>query len=96
MTDKRTQIADQCRVVAALARAIAEVYGDYAIIIREDGTNRLVNDRIGARSAQLMETLGDILNGMDAATEDDAWMTPIMQRAHEMWMEEFKKVGPLP
>jgi len=93
--EKATQVADQCKVVAALGKAIAEVYGDYDRMIRNDDDELLSTDRIGARSAELMETLGDILNGMDAATDDDAWMKPIMERAHAMWLVEFKKVGPL-
>lgn len=39
--------------------------------------------------ALTMETPGDILNGMDAAIEDDKWMDPIFDRAHKTWPQEF-------
>lgn len=84
--DKRKQVADQCRVVAHLAKAIHEVYSDKARIFASDakGPDDIV-DIVGKWSAAHMESLGELLNGMDAADEDDDWTAPIFRNAQKIW-----------
>ena len=74
------QVQLQSRVVAHLARAIAEIFEDHSRYVHPE-----LMETIGARSARLMETLGDILNGMDACTEDDDWIAPVFEEAHRLW-----------
>ena len=75
------QVAAQCRVVAHLARAIATVYADKAVLFEAEGALSILamND---ATSYDLMQTLGDLLNGMDAVTDEDEWVAPIFAAAH--------------
>lgn len=73
---KRQQVADQCKVVAHLAGALAKVHLDYEKLIREKAFDGLV-EQIGVRTSSIMEELGDILNGMDAVSEEDEWTHPI-------------------
>lgn len=86
LSDKRKQVADQCRVIAHLAGAIHEVYSDKARLFASDATgpDELV-ELVGNWSAAHMEKLGDILNGMDAVDESDEWTAPIFKKAHELW-----------
>lgn len=82
------QVSDQCRVVAHLATSIASVHSDYARLMEDPacgGAMRGIADQVGVRTASLMETLGNILNGMDAVTEDDDWTHPIFREAHRRW-----------
>lgn len=86
--EKRLQIADQCKVVAHLARALADISGDYEKMMRDDacaGGMDNIADIVGNRTARHMNVLGDILNGMDAATDEDEWTAPIFERAHTMF-----------
>jgi hypothetical protein len=91
MTDgkKHKQIADQCKVVVHLAGALAEVFGDYARRFGEyppdDFTCGIAADGIGRLSAAVMDKLGDILNGMDAASDEDEWVDPIFEKAQQLW-----------
>jgi TRAP-type uncharacterized transport system substrate-binding protein len=81
------QISDQCRVVAHMARALAEIHDDYAtIFVSGDKGPEDIADLVGKRTASLMETLGDILNGMDAVTEEDEWTHPIFREANRLWL----------
>lgn len=81
------QVADQCRVVAHLATALARVHSDYAALI-EAGSMSDLHDRIGRRSAALMERLGDILNGMDATSAEDEWTYPVFEEAQRLFPGE--------
>lgn len=85
MTEKYKQVADQCRVVAHLATAIAQVHTDKARLFAANGAPSIV-DYVGRHTAHLMETLGDILNGMDAVEEEDDWVDPIFEKAHRMFL----------
>ncbi|KQS81733.1 hypothetical protein ASG32_03000 [Methylobacterium sp. Leaf361] len=78
------QVADQCRVVAHLATAIAKVHSDYAALI-EAGAMSDLHERIGRRTASLMERLGDALNGMDATSADDDWTYPVFREAQRLF-----------
>lgn len=85
----RDQVAQQCKAVAHMATALAQVHSDKAEIIAAGGT--LYNDStllnmIGRNTARYMEKLGDILNGMDAVDEkEDAWLDPVFEEAHRLW-----------
>lgn len=82
----RTQIALQCKAVAHLATALAQVSADYAKMFEENVPAMAdIADRVGQRSAKHMEILGDILNGMDAVDEEDDWLTPVFEKAHKLW-----------
>ena len=83
MTDQE-KVSDQCRAVAHMAAAIANVYTDLATIHANGGATSLV-EMHGKRTTELMETLGDILNGMDAVTSDDDWVGPVMVAARKRW-----------
>jgi len=92
MDEKRQQVTDQCRVVAHLAKAIWEVYSDKAKIFASDskGPDDIV-DLVGKWSHGHMETLGDILNGMDAVDEEDEWTAPIFEKAKVMFPQETEQ-----
>ena len=82
--DKREQVIRQHRVVAHLANSLSILHFELADLhrhTREEG----ILEMVGARTARLMELLGDALNGMDAADPDDKWMDPIFERAHQFW-----------
>jgi hypothetical protein len=81
---KRKQVAEQYRVVVHLANALACVHQDLIPLI-QDGCGDELLDLRGERSARIMEVLGDILNGMDAVTEEDNWTAPIFDGAHKRW-----------
>lgn len=66
--EKIQQVRDQCLAVAHLADAISAIYRDKQKMFNM-GHGRNVADLVGNMSARLMENLGDVLNGMDAATE---------------------------
>lgn len=71
MSEKRDQVAVQCRAVSHMAKAIAKVHDDYAGI-EHAGIMESLLDEVGWQTAELMEDLGDMLNGMDAVTETKA------------------------
>ncbi len=80
------QIAAQCRVVAHLATVLAEVHADYERMFAEPVKSMEgIADMVGRRTASIMEKLGDILNGMDACSEDDEWTAPIFHEAQRLW-----------
>lgn len=83
----KEQVAQQCKVVAHLATALAQVHSERAEIIAAGGyEGGALLDMVGRQTARLMETLGDILNGMDATDEDeDAWVDPVFKEAHRRW-----------
>jgi hypothetical protein len=82
----RKQVAAQCGVVAHLAIALAQVHQDYARIFKggPSPADSLL-DMKGRHTASLMERLGDILNGMDAITDEDEWTVPIFKEAQRLW-----------
>lgn len=85
--DKRQQVSDQCKVVAHLAEAIRQVFSDKTRMVGDGNEPEAVLDYIGKHSASLMNTLGDILNGMDAVMDDDEWVNPIFERAKQLYPE---------
>lgn len=85
--DLKKQVAQQCRVISHMATAIAQVHTDKAasIDLGYGGDDASFFDMVGRWTAERMEILGDILNGMDAVTEDDDWTHPIFEEAHRRW-----------
>ncbi len=85
LNDKRTQVAAQCRALVYMAKAIAEVYEDRACqYVCASPADKLL-DIVGNRSAQNMESLGEILNSMDAILAEDSWLEPIFEEAQRLW-----------
>lgn len=84
--NKAEQVQRQYQAVARLARSLADVHEEIGPAIPH--MNSGVVELMGKRSACIMETLGDILNGMDAATEDDADMDSIFDAARQMFPAE--------
>ena len=82
--NKRQQVLEQHRAVAALARGIIEITEGKIPAIEGGHMDELL-DMLGNRSAMWMEDFGDLLNGCDAVTEDDDWMEPIFLKAQEMF-----------
>lgn len=80
------QVADQCRAVAHMATVIADVHSDLAkLFAAGGGAPADIAGSVGERTARLMEYLGDVLNGMDAVSEEDEWTAPIFAEAHRLW-----------
>jgi hypothetical protein len=80
----RKQVAAQCRAVAHMADALALVHKDKAQMIGAGSYGP--TELVGRHTARLMETLGDILNGMDAVDEtEDAWLDPVFKEAQRRW-----------
>ncbi len=77
---KRAQVSAQCRAVAHMAKSLADV--SLAMAYHVD--DRIL-DTVGKQTAHQMEVLGNILNGMDAVTDEDDWITPIMIVAQRTW-----------
>lgn len=71
-------LTDQCRVVVHFANGIASVFSDYAKLAAT-GVHSTLYPIWLARSADLIETLGNILNDMDAVTDEDDWTAPIVR-----------------
>lgn len=80
----RKQVADQCRAVAHMAKVIAQVHADYAKMF-DAGCADAIHEIVGRRTAEFLEELGDMLNGMDAVTEEDEWVNPIIREAQRRW-----------
>ena len=88
MDAKRKQVASQCRAIVHMAKAIAEIYEDYGRRYAVASPADKLLDVVGRRSAAHMESLGDILNSMDAVVEQDAWLDPIFDEAHRLWPQQ--------
>jgi hypothetical protein len=87
VTEKRQQVSEQCRAVAHMATAIAKIYSDYEKLFLDDRAMAGYEEQVGERTVCLLADLGDILNGGDAVTAEDAWVNPIMERARELFPE---------
>lgn len=82
--EKRAQLLEQCRVIAHLADALRGIHEDCIVIVKAGSMDEML-DRLGGRTASFMEQLGDMMNAMDAADEDDEWVNPIFERARELF-----------
>lgn len=87
LSDKKKQVAAQCRVVAHLASVLADVHKDYKKIVEAEIDDGFI-DRVGKRTASYMDQLGDMLNAMDIVSDGDAWTNPIFEAAHKLWPRE--------
>lgn len=85
--EKRKQVALQCKAVAHMARALAEVYDHRAMRLESDWVKG-DGELIGRWSANAMEILGEMLNGMDAVDESDDWMKPVFREAQRLWPQQ--------
>lgn len=86
---KREQVAKQCQAVAHMAKTLASVNTDYAALLRAGAPLPL--EIVGARTAYLMEVLGDILNDMDAVDEEeDGWIDPVIAEAQRLWPSDAR------
>ncbi len=97
MEDRDLMMA-QCKAVAHLAQAVANVHTDKAAFLATapSAADRLVG-HLGPQTAAIMETLGDILNDMDAVDEEeDAWVTPIFAAARARWGASTPRLTPDP
>jgi len=95
ISEKREQAAKQLEAVAHLATVLAGISSDLVKVCRDpacEGPNELV-ELVGNRTARQMEILGDMLNGMDAVTEEDEWLTPIYETAHRLWPQTHPGVA---
>lgn len=82
----KEQVLAQCRVVAHLAKQIAMIHEQKAEVYEDMNMDARLIDVVGQFSANAMEVLGDMLNGMDAVDEDeDAWTSPVFEVAHATW-----------
>lgn len=79
-TGKTQQVADQYRAAGHLAKALSELCEDMSKHVHP----KLV-DIQGPRTHSWMEKLGDMINGVDAFTEEDEWVNPIFDRAREVF-----------
>lgn len=87
-SEKRDQVAAQCRAVAHMATALAHVHSYKAELFAGGYADSLI-ELVGNSTASFMETLGDMLNGMDAVdSSEDDWMIPIFEEAHRLWPQK--------
>lgn len=85
MSDElRNQVVAQCKVVEGLAHSLAVVHSDKAVSFAQ-GLWPDILEMVGRDTAALMEILGDILNGMDAITEEDSRYDAVFEAAHRRW-----------
>lgn len=83
----RLQVANQCRAVAELAAALAEVHRQVASAY-EHGNGDTTLDMVGRRTAGFMETLGDWLNNMDAAEVSPDWLVDVFAEAQRLYPQQ--------
>lgn len=85
----RDQVVRQHRAVAHLARQIAVIHDQLAYVYGEAPDTIMSPafiDSLGRKTAGLMETLGDVLNNMDAVDETvDGWLNEVFSVAQATW-----------
>ena len=85
MSDKQQQVIAQCKAVAHLADALATVHRGTETLLVSGACPPGHLDSIGQRTAECMETLGDMLNSLDASDDSDSWMEPVFAEAQRLW-----------
>lgn len=95
LEEKRAQTIAQCKVIAHLAQAMADLHKDFALAYtsQSPSMDESFYDMVGDRTAGIMEWLGDALNNMDAITDEDEWTNPVFEAAHKLWPQP---IAPLP
>lgn len=81
---KVDQVSAQFNVVQALAEHIQTIANELQEKIVE-GMPESAMDVLGNRSARLMEDLEDLSGALNGLEVDDEWMTPVFERAHELY-----------
>lgn len=85
-TETTERLARQCDAVAHMAKALADLHVQKARLHRMcPGAAADVEPVVGPETASLMQTLGDILNNLDAVVEEDAWTNPIIEEAQRIY-----------
>ena len=83
----RAQVLAQFDVIRALCSIITETHANLATLVPTGAVDDLL--KIWGRwSADLMEHLGDVCNGMDIVEAGDGWMGPVFKTAHSMFPAE--------
>jgi hypothetical protein len=88
--DLKAFTEDQFRAVEHLAKVVAELHGPHMTAISSRGVLELQS----VRAYEIMEWLGDLLNGMDGIIEDDSWVDPIFERSHKIYGENSQLSSP--
>ena len=84
----RRQVEAQCRAVAHMATALAEIHQQKAAILAESTAMDGVLAVVGPSTAYLMEELGEMLNNMDAVTDEDDWVNPVLAEARRLFGDD--------
>lgn len=84
---KLEQIAKQCEAVAYLANAVRELHEDTATLVRAG--HWPAPERLGLRTAALMEFLGNFLNEIDAVTAEDDRLEPVFKAAQQAFPDSI-------
>lgn len=82
--EKRAQLVAQCKAIVHLANTLSAVHGNLAKLYATTENDAHV-DFVGDLTAARMETLGNMLNGMDAVTQEDEVLSPVFEAAHRLW-----------
>lgn len=88
LSEKRRILAAQCRAVVHLALNIAKVHADLIDLYQNPKNDEGFVDHAGRGLNGRMNTLGAVLNGMDAVSPEDAWMDPIFEMARKAFSPE--------
>ena len=83
---------DVHRVIAHLAMNILSLSMDKSVLFAT-GHWPSIHEFSARHAYDVMNILGDILNGMDAATDEDKWMEPIFERAHAAFNDQSRPQG---
>ena len=66
------QAVAQCRAIIHMASVLADIYRRHATMLDSNSDiNPLLFETIGNSSRRMMNSMADILNGIDAVTEED-------------------------
>lgn len=80
---RRAQLIAQCKAVAHMAHVLSGVHTDL-MRLYEVASDAAV-EFAGPLAHRRMEALGDLLNGMDAVTDKDAWIDGVFDGARQIF-----------
>jgi hypothetical protein len=84
--DKRKQVRKQAQAVAYMARILATMHEEYNTFILDNIQAEDLLEAIGVDTHERMQTLGDMINEMDAVLKkDEATLNPVFAKAREMF-----------